>query len=729
MPLQETALELAQDIISPEPTESIDWRQKLRDAGFTQEAISGLWDELIQRFEAALPIYSRGVEGNLALREALSMQQVEANEATGDQLSIALEEFINAHPSSIGWSIQQTAQEQIDTFTTNATQELTDGIQNQLEQRPIISWIAEKILGISSSDIVNYGIEKARGNWKMLSLIGIAFALFWLGKSNMFQEHIDSLTGFVPNIWLDWILPTTDNQAQENLDIVDNSDKVGTVSFETKSRAATSWWYLILTYMSWNRAVESSDSLAVYEILWEKSLNEARDDFENLEYEGGKIKPGEILRVFWIEGSWEDEVEHFNTIKWIVWPYTNSFLNSMFTPHSNVHEIILKSDSSGNFSDAALELFTLEELNRIQWSNGYNTLQIDELSRLTILYCKSFYGNNVEHLQQAIWEVSSSVKDFIFGWEVQAVFNNLTSTNRNEELYPASVWEVFANILTGDQYINSNTHALTTWRSGFEGMNSDDIDKIDAIVSFRNQITDIIPAEFSLWIPGFATRFWNQLDYAKVLSLYVMLGWKDLTERTEMDDILIYTWVYNLFEWSDQWLYESAALEKLGDDSDDLSEDQKNVLTMVLFRTVEANRNWYIDWVARVASLWHGLVTDQILWDLDVNPRVKDYLAYTLETAWAYGLWRILSLFPTTRAVLFVTWWVTIWAVLLLSREGIYQWLSNEIQAEFDLFLENNLAWDSGLSWPEIRSHINNWETWPLKLISNLNAGINESLS
>jgi hypothetical protein len=38
----------------------------------------------------------------------------------------------------------------------------------------------------------------------------------------------------------------------------------------------------------------------------------------------------------------------------------------MFTPHSNVHEIILKSDSSGNFSDAALELFTLEELNRIQ---------------------------------------------------------------------------------------------------------------------------------------------------------------------------------------------------------------------------------------------------------------------------------------------------------------------------------------------------------------------------
>jgi hypothetical protein len=30
------------------------------------------------------------------------MQQVEANEATGDQLSIALEEFINAHPSSIG---------------------------------------------------------------------------------------------------------------------------------------------------------------------------------------------------------------------------------------------------------------------------------------------------------------------------------------------------------------------------------------------------------------------------------------------------------------------------------------------------------------------------------------------------------------------------------------------------------------------------------------------------
>jgi hypothetical protein len=29
-------------------------------------------------------------------------------------------------------------------------------------------------------------------------------------------------------------------------------------------------------------------------------------------------------------------------------------------------------------------------------------------------------------------------------------------------------------------------------------MNSDDIDKIDAIVSFRNQITDIIPAEFSL---------------------------------------------------------------------------------------------------------------------------------------------------------------------------------------------------------------------------------------
>jgi hypothetical protein len=74
----------------------------------------------------------------------------------------------------------------------------------------------------------------------------------------------------------------------------------------------------------------------------------------------------------------------------------------MFTPHSNVTTLILKSDSSNEFSAAALELFTLEELGRIQGSNGYNTLQIDELSRLTILYCKSFYGDNVEHLQSAV---------------------------------------------------------------------------------------------------------------------------------------------------------------------------------------------------------------------------------------------------------------------------------------------------------------------------------------
>ena len=724
MPLTDTISDIVDTIIPTAVPSSIDGRQKLREAWFTEEVITNLWDDLIRRFEAALPIYQRWVEWNLALREALSLQHIEAWEATTQDLSTALENFIAQHPNSISSTIEA----QTTAFTQRAESELTTQVQNQLEQHPIIGWIAN-IVNISASDIVNYWRERVSGNASWFSLIGILFGLFGFRNSTLFQDHISSINEFTSNLTSEdpstttVVPPVTWNDGDQTRVIEEGEERR-----EWETWAATSWGYVIISYMSGVQRVENSDTLAVYERLWNLSYQNILEKIGEVELEWWNLKPWEIERVFWIPTTPENEETFFSIIQWVVWPYSTSFFNSMFVPQTNIWSIIFETWSTSQYSEIALEVFTREELDRIK-ETDYQELQLNELSRLSVLYCKWIYWRNIWHLQSAIWNISSSVRDFIFWEQVQQALDTLRFASEDNELYPESVALVFSNILSWRTYINSNTHNLTTGRAGFENLSGQDIERVDAIVRFRNQVTDIIPQEFSLWIPWFNQRFNNQLNYWKILSLYLMMGWRDLSQRTQMDNIVIYTWVYNLFEWSEQWLYESAMIESIWEESNHLSEDQRNMLTLILFRVVESNRNSYVEGVARVATLTHEVIKDQILWDVPISERLKDYLAYAVEVGWAYALWRILSLFPTTRAVLFVTWWVTIWAVLILSREVVYQQLSTEMQAQFDSFLEANLGWDSGLSAERLRGNIESWSISPTDLISRLNESIESGLS
>jgi len=597
MPLSETLQDLATDIIPDSDTENFDGKQQLREAGFSDDVIDELWDDLISRFETALPIYARGIEWNLALREALSLQHVEAWEATAEQVSTALEAFIAEHPHNISGHIEAGA----NTIRERARTQATSQVEQQIQQRPLLWWIAN-IMNIEASDIVDYGVERASGNAASFSLIGLVFVFLGFRNSTIFQDYLDSTDTPTPTNSEDWEIPA-DRETPDEWDTDEAPAEWREITVEDEK---------FIFY-------SSGANLII-------GLNGVR--------ENTNISADNILR--WLKDTPFNEISSLtetqrSELMWDVEEGESDLLDEIFTSlTSDTTETLLRVGLTASSISNTLDPDgdgTVNEWLEIYFGEtaqaGRERLQqILEASQtpnfnwreLTFWEISQLYISSIPALRipavRALWE---------WFWEVRSFFGDgVINEDYPENMYilPRHIlegfWTGMANNVLTNEYINSSNADVTRlvlWESPSES----DIEIMERIFAVKDylQSPEFLTSD-KLWLsPEQRDLFTRNLDYAGVLSLYAILwGIPDINSvNTVSLPILLFAVSKIIWSWNNTESYQGTLYlwnyireVFLSGDSRGLSDDEMDVMRIYGRRLLDAIVLSHLDGIYR--TLW-----------------------------------------------------------------------------------------------------------------------------
>lgn len=505
---------------------SIDGRRLLINAGFNEETINGLWDDLVSRFETSYTTYSRWVDGNLNLLSAITEQRgewieqwiLDASAADSATVSAALEAFITQHaPEWISTDVvAEAASWAVDAIQTRATEAFEAGTQ-----RTVNGFFT----GIDNS-FRNLFPESMRSFFSDFSL--------WTIIKNF-------LIAIIPASWAarlfgeqaEWSDPNNGPNPEVNPNPTWNGDTTPPEVQPESPEAAAAW------PAEWSDILDVETERFLYYKSWATlifSLNGTR--------ENTNTSPNDIL--LWLEDIPFSQIAGLDATQKaeLLWESTEAreegLLNEILEAlNSDTTETLLRvwlSPTSiqniiapnGEMNEWLFEYFgetaeagraRLEEILQLSQSPSFDWRQLTfwEISKL---YISSIPALRVPAIN-ALGDTFSEVRSF-FG-------DGIVAENYPESMYiiPRHILEGFWRWMAWDiltnRYIQADNQTVIDLVLG-DSPNTEDLEIMNRIFSMKDYLLgDFLESPRLGLSEEQKTLFRANLDYAGVLSLYSIL--------------------------------------------------------------------------------------------------------------------------------------------------------------------------------------------------------------
>lgn len=445
-----------------------------------------------------------------------------------------------------------------------------------------------------------------------------------------------------------------ENSATENL----------TENPETLRGNTTLAGYKIITELSGLDYWKNSSELGIISAMWTFSLGEVKatlgsdKSFQN--------QFGERMNDF-------SEESIATVILGIIGPVNEEFFESRLNP-DNLQNLLL--NENGDYTELARQYFTIEELESITSSAySYERVKLPLLGRLSAISLYSLMWTVGRNAQQYMSEWSENLKVFLLSDETLQTVSSLFSENKNtHELYPERLSQVFNSLLWGKESFNKSADQLAKEVEPNIEIGSEDYEKLEDLIAYKNIVLQEIPEQFSHNTTGFSDAFNGSMTWGKLIFLYVSTDGKSPSELQWYEKAILYSWIHSIIPADTQSNYFLNLAEDLHSNSDEDSQILTVLLSRLVWNSLDGDINmfqrakWAVD---NVAEGTFGL--DQI----------EDERYRRLAIMWVeiWGLAFLIKLFsrmPVMRAVILATSWVVVASVIF----GVKQWLHISLQWE-----------------------------------------------
>lgn len=699
----ETFLQWATDSISQEPKTSINYQVELEKIGLPETSIDA---RLIERFKNHLTLYQSGPEANIALlHERITSEQL----STVEQKIVALEKWIteqeatsNTQVASL-WeqateavtnAVSEAAESAVDKVTWAATDAVTQKVDG------VVKWFLSQLPFIWDSLAGNFSI----GNWLkwiIASLFG-AGSFFWgffsFWKAEAGEREVTEIP-VPPEVPAEEVKPVTSVVVPEVIKSEDPSELESPEENRKSREALKTAWYNILIQMSGLDYGENLWITRVYQQMHNKSINDLTVAL------AGEDPKSELN----IDGS--DDTFVRSAILGIVWPINKPVLESRLSVEG-IKNILF--DKSWEQTEIAKKYLGVEVIQKIQEKDfQYTSLDLDVLS---ILLSLSFKDLILSLGGKAFEEISSfwvGIKDIVFSQQTYTAISSIANINQMQEsIYPESIALAFAskNILAGKDSLKLSIDQIREWEEEKIPEWGPNYKKLEEIIAFKDSVLKNIPETYSFGLAGFDENFKDTVNYWKILSLYVLLEGKDPTNLDSFWKVILYSWILRTLTGESQSGYLVKMAESLVENNDTSTEDEK-VLTAVLYRISDAERNSMIGRVNRIKWAVDTTIETQL------NEHIKDPFALKMAI-WAVEIWGIALLLkfllrmPVLRAVLVATSGVVAMSIFFGLKEGIYRKLDSDIAWYYEDYIDALIeaTWNFE-SREKLEASINRWDT------------------